>query len=581
MSDDRHRSARPINPGAFTGGPAGHAGHSGRYSSDDMLASSSVVQLISRPQLQRLVGEPLPPPASLLATWIGAIAIGSTAAAVGAYYITLTVVFPEGALEFFLLALSGLVGASIVCVYIMHRRLTANLRPWLVDPGVDVPVEAWREAMNYPNLLAFTVFAAAVVVSFAAMLVMCAFDLNIALHVLVGGLLASILDGIFAWLYTERRMRRLLRAMAARDPMLPVAGVGILQMGIGPKMALVIAGASIVGSVVTGTLAYRGATDALRFGNVDGLALQILAVTGVGLAVTLSGCLLVASQVTATLRELTGMLRELTPERYGERALPSDGDEVGELMAAVNGMLVGLEEREFIKDAFSRYVTRQVSDVVIQGGLELGGELRQVTILMADIRGFTPLSERLRPRQVVKLLNRYFTEMVEACMAHGGLIDKFIGDGLMVVFGAPVRLPPEESALSAARAAIEMKRRLTALNEGLVEDGLPALRTGVGIHSGEAIAGNIGSPQRLNYTVIGDTVNVAARLETACKELGREIVISDVVRELLGPRAVVGEGALVTLKGKSKQARVFSLQGLREDDEREGAEESAPRVASS
>ncbi len=528
-----------------------------------MLASSSVVQLISRPQLQRLVGEPLPPASSLLATWIGAIAIGSTAAAVGAYYITLTVVFPPGALNFFLLSLAGLVALSIVCMFVYHLRFTKHLRAWLANPGVDVEVEAWRDAMNYPNLLALSVFAAALAVSVAAALVMLSVELMIALHVLVGGLLASILDGIFAWLFTERRMRRLLRSMAARDPMLPVAGVGILQMGIGLKMGLVIAGASLVGSVVTGTLAYRGTADALEGGDIDGLALQIFLVTSVGLAVTLSGCLLVASQVTATLRELTGLLRELTPERYGERALPSDGDEVGELMAAVNGMLVGLEEREFIKDAFSRYVTRQVSDVVIQGGLELGGELRQLTILMADIRGFTPLSERLRPRQVVKLLNRYFTEMVEACMAHGGLIDKFIGDGLMVVFGAPARLPPEESALAAARAALEMKRRLVRLNERLVEDGLPALQTGVGIHCGEAIAGNIGSPRRLNYTVIGDSVNVAARLETACKELSHEIVISETMRTLLGARAIVGEGAMVNLKGKSKPARVFALQGLR------------------
>src|SRR5690606_5901719 len=113
------------------------------------------------------------------------------------------------------------------------------------------------------------------------------------------------------------------------------------------------------------------------------------------------------------LRELTDLVGTWTPEQFARRALPTGGDEVGQLSAAVNGMLVGLEERDFIKDAFTRYVTRQVRDVVMQGGLELGGELVTATILMADIRGFTPLSEHMPPKQVVRILNRYFTEMVE------------------------------------------------------------------------------------------------------------------------------------------------------------------------
>jgi class 3 adenylate cyclase len=185
--------------------------------------------------------------------------------------------------------------------------------------------------------------------------------------------------------------------------------------------------------------------------------------------------------------------------------VPASADEVGQLTWAVNAMLGGLEERDFIKDAFSRYVTRQVSDVVLQGGLELGGELLTATILMADIRDFTGLSERMPPRQVVRVLNRYFTEMVEECMEHGGMIDKFIGDAIMVVFGAPARLTPEQSARAAAhgrpRHAPPPRRP-----QHRVRRRRPApLRIGIGIHTGEAIAGNIGAPQRLDYTLIGDS----------------------------------------------------------------------------
>ena len=231
-------------------------------------------------------------------------------------------------------------------------------------------------------------------------------------------------------------------------------------------------------------------------------------------------------------------------------------------MAAVNAMLGGLEERDFIKDAFSRYVTRQVSDVVLQGGLELGGELLTATILMADIRDFTSLSERMPPRQVVRVLNRYFTEMVEECMEHGGMIDKFIGDAIMVVFGAPVHQAPDQSALSAAKAALGMRRRLERLNVAFAADDLPALRIGIGVHTGEAIAGNIGAPQRLDYTLIGDVVNTAARIESACKELGCDLLISDATRQLLGERARVGEARVVHLKGKAQPTSVYPLLAL-------------------
>lgn len=499
----------------------------------------------------------------------GAILIGSTAAAVGAFYITLSVVFPPGALAFFLSALSGAVAVSIGFCFMMHLRLTKHLRSWLADPEGGVDREAWREALNYPVFLALTVGIAALVVSSAVAIAtgFYAGNVMLALHTAVGGLLAALLDAIFAWLYTDFRVRNILQGMSGRDPLLPVGGDGIIRLGLGLKMAIVIVGVSVVGSAVAGTLAFRGAEAAVASGDISGLALKILAVTVAGLAVSLSGCLLVARHITMPLEELTLMLAELIPEHYGNRALPRNSDEAGQLMAAVNQMLGGLEEREFIKDAFGRYVNRQVSDIVLQGGLDLGGELLEITVLMSDIRDFTPMTENLPPAQLVKLLNRYFTTMVEECVEQGGMIDKFIGDAIMVVFGAPVRLPPKESALRAAKAAIGMRRRLAVLNEQLVKEGLPALRTGIGIHTGEAIAGNIGAPQRLDYTVIGDSVNVCARIETTCKLLNQELLISEVTRDLLGDRAVVSDPYDIQLKGKSQSTRILALLDLKDEPE--------------
>jgi adenylate cyclase len=387
-------------------------------------------------------------------------------------------------------------------------------------------------------------------------------DVALAVHIAVGGALAAILDAIFAWLYTDYTLRPLRRAMAMREPLLPVGGHGIIHLGLGAKMAVVIVGVSLVSAVVVGTLAYRAATDALSSGNLTSLAIQLVLVTATGLVVSLSGCLLVTRHTTEPLTELTTLVAELTPERYSQRGVPASADEVGQLTWAVNAMLGGLEERDFIKDAFSRYVTRQVSDVVLQGGLELGGELLTATILMADIRDFTGLSERMPPRQVVRLLNRYFTEMVEECMEHGGMIDKFIGDCIMVVFGAPARLSPEQSARAAAMAGLGMRRRLAALNIAFLADGLPMLRIGIGIHTGEAIAGNIGAPQRLDYTLIGDSVNTASRIESATKEVGFDLLLSATTRALLGDRARVGEPCVVQLKGKAQPTQVFPLHAL-------------------
>jgi class 3 adenylate cyclase len=544
-----------------------------RPTASDSIAGATAVSLLVRPELrERVIDVPLPPPRRVLEIYGGAIAIGSTAAAVGAYYITLTVELPPGMLAFFLVALAGGVAVSIAGTYALHRRLTTRLRAWLGEPEDVVDLGAWHEALNYPVLLSVVVGMAAVVVSLlvAGATALWAGSLSLGLHIAVGGLLAAVLDAIFAWLYTDRRMAHVLRAMAARNPLLPVSGRGIVSLPLAAKMAVVIVGVSVVGAVVAGTLAYRGAEHAVVAGDISGLGLELLVVTVASLAVSLSGCLLVARHFTGPVRELTKALAELVPERYGVRALPRSSDEAGQLMVAVNQMLDGLEEREFIKDALSRYVTHEVTDTVLAAGLNLGGELVEVTVLMTDIRDFTPLTESLPPRKLVRLLNRWFSAMVDECVAQGGMIDKFIGDAIMVVFGAPVPRPAGDSALRAARAAMGMQRRLVALNERLAADGLPTVRTGTGIHSGEAIAGNIGSPQRLAYTVIGDPVNVCARIESTCKLLGQSILISEATRELLGERAVVSETYDIKLRGKSQSTRIMALLDLTSEAGDEG-----------
>jgi len=512
-------------------------------------------------------GLEVPEPAFLARTFWVAISIGASAAAVGAYYITLTTTIPSEKLWPFLGALFGCVVASIVVMYAVHRRLTAPVLEWLRQPSDEVPPGAWRASLNYSLLMAGAVGLAAFGVTVGASL----FGAwqsggRFAVQVLIGGVLASLLDGTFAYLYMDFAMRRVSRAMSSRQPLLPVCGEGIVSLGLGGQMGLVIVSASVVGAVVSGTLAYRGATLMVQDGGDLGwLAIRIVLVTLVGLAVTLGGCLLVTRHATGPVTEMAELLKTLEPETYHRRFPVAGTNEVAMLGVTVNQMLAGLEEREFIKDAFGRYLARQVSDIILQGRLELGGELLTVTILMSDIRGFTPLSESLPPQEVVRMLNRYFTSMVDVIMENGGVVDKFIGDAIMVIFGAPVKRTPEQSAMRAVRSAVGMRERLKELNESFEADGLPAIRIGIGIHTGEAIVGNVGSSQRMDYTCIGDSVNTTARIESACKTVGADILISGVVRNLLGSRIEVGPSSRVHLKGKSEPMDVFPLEAVVDD----------------
>src|SRR5207302_4380238 len=168
--------------------------------------------------------------------------------------------------------------------------------------------------------------------------------------------------------------------------------------------------------------------------------------------------------------------------------------ELADLAENFNAMVAGLKERDQLKDTFGRYVTRQIAEHLMSGKVTLGGELVPVTVLFSDIRSFTTISERMEPRALLAFLNEYFSGMVESVMLHHGVVDKFIGDAIMAVFGAPV--PHPDDPLHAIKAALEMRERLKKINVIFREKGLPEIRSGIGIHCGQVVAGNMGHEQR-------------------------------------------------------------------------------------
>ena len=220
-------------------------------------------------------------------------------------------------------------------------------------------------------------------------------------------------------------------------------------------------------------------------------------------------------------------------------------------------------QRRQIKQMFSRYMSELLIQDLLKnpGKLKLGGEKRTLTVFFSDIAGFTSLSEKLSPEEVVALLNRYLTAMTDIILTSGGLIDKYEGDAIMAFWGAPV--PQEDHAVRACLAALDNQSRLAELRQEFLQAGLPQIHARIGINTGEMIIGNMGSDQRFDFTVIGDSVNLASRLEGAAKEYGTSILISEDTYSRAADRIEVRELDLLRVKGKDKPVRIYELLARR------------------
>lgn len=290
------------------------------------------------------------------------------------------------------------------------------------------------------------------------------------------------------------------------------------------------------------------------------LGRSFIFLTGVVAAAALGLAIFFATGITRPLIQLNRMSRRVQDGDLNAQVEISSKDEVGELGEAFNKMTDGLRQRERERDIFGRVVSPEVREKLLSGQLELGGETRWVSVLFSDIRSFSTISEKMSAQDVVAFLNEYLSEMSDAIKPYGGYINNFIGDAIVAIFGAPVDQPDKE--WRSVAAAIAMRQRLEALNDRRLARGEEPILSGIGISTGEAVAGQIGSLERLLYTVIGDAVNVAARLEALTKDYPDYAILinkqtaeaikdhSGVILHSLGP---------IHVKGRSQAVEVYAV----------------------
>ena len=288
-----------------------------------------------------------------------------------------------------------------------------------------------------------------------------------------------------------------------------------------------------------------------------GLSVMALFIGGIGAAI-------LAGMMVNPLTALVRGVRAIGEGNLEQHIELKRNDELGVLTDAFNAMAANLRDKEFIKSTFERYVSKQLAEQILEkkDELRLGGEVREVTVLFSDIRRFTSLAEQLPPEQVVEILNDYFTRMIDIVNKHEGMVDKLMGDSVMALFGAPICLG--DDPLRAIRCALEMQQAGDIFNREQEARDLPPLPMGIGINTGPVVAGNIGSSTKMEYTVIGDEVNIAARMQGIAKP--GEVLISDNTYRHVADAVRVTPLEPITFKGKNTVVAVYRVDGLIENE---------------
>lgn len=468
---------------------------------------------------------------------------------------------------------AGALGFFVVGFGLLVATGTAWLRRWARalsgpadDPPAGVPLETRRRALLFPYAVAAITACgwtlAGLMWGVVWPLLAGHFSVGRALRQLFGiTVVSGLVTTAFVFFVIERLWRRELPAFFPDGDVSAVPGV--VRLRVRTRLVVIFLMLGIVPLALLGVMAYRRAQALLAAdpagaaGILDNMAVTIVFMVAVGVVSSVGLAFFVATSVAGPLRELQAAMGRVGRGDLEARCPVVGNDELGAVAEGFNRMVGGLREREVLRETFGKYVSPEVRDEILSGRLALEGQAREVTILFADLRDFTPWVEATDPREVVRDLNRYFSEMDAAIRRHRGLVLQFIGDEIEAVFGAPVADPAH--ARSALAAALEMRARLARLNAERERAGKPPLRHGIGIHTGRVLAGNIGSSARLSYALVGDPVNLASRIQDLNKQLGSDVLLSGTTRARLDGSFDLTALPAVRVKGRSEEVEIYRL----------------------
>jgi adenylate cyclase len=279
--------------------------------------------------------------------------------------------------------------------------------------------------------------------------------------------------------------------------------------------------------------------------------------------------------VVMSIRRIADKAAHVARGDYGEPLAVTSQDEIGQLTLSFNDMIAGLKERDFISTTFGRYVDQEIARELLSRpeASRMGGVKREVVILFADVRGFTPIAEALSPEATIRLVNRHFSRMIEVIQAHRGIIVDFLGDAILAFFD-PLDGPMEPVAQRAISSALKLQAAVEA--ENLTEPELPPLHLGIGLHAGEVVVGNIGSQSRAKYGIIGAAVNLTHRIQGQAQ--GGEVVVSEMVLDHCEEIVEVKRTFKTTLKGIGHPVTLYVVEGMAGRDERKKEQENGPQL---
>ena len=452
----------------------------------------------------------------------------------------------------------GLTGLALLHGFLRIRPLLGPIRAWIRgyrDP--DSTARAWATAVAMPVTVVRTemlVPVAGVIVPgcISAILIL---DLpwGAMIPLLAASTVAVGYGAILHYLTIEAGMRPVLIDINRSVP--PQLRTPIRPISLRFRLLAALPMINVITGLVVAAVTGGGGEQSLGF--------EVLVAIGVATTISLELTVLLSRSILSPLRDLQEATERVRSGDFTAAVPITTADEIGELASSFNQMVSGLRERDRIREAFGTYLDKEVADYILSHDFDEAGFDAEVTILFCDVKDFTSFAAEAEARDLVARLNQLFEIVVPVIAEQGGHVDKFEGDGLMAVFGAPQTY--RDHAERAVRAALEIDRRVNRDEEG------GPFELGIGINTGRVVAGSVGGGDRLNFSVIGDAVNVAARVEAATRVIGDRVLITAETRDGLGPGFAVERRGAHQLKGLERPVELFAPSLVRA----EGAEPAA------